>query len=88
MNSIVLVEFSWCGDGFTREQLPVGEVRDFGTWTEGGRAARLIGPVPSSIDTPPEPESEPVVAVDEPVATPVAAEPVQAPRRGRPAKAR
>lgn len=40
-----IVPFGWYPDGFTRDVLAVGDVRDFGDATEGLLAAKKIAPV-------------------------------------------
>lgn len=55
MASVVLKAFPWCPDGFTREDLAAGAVRDFGGNTAGLTAAGLIGPTGEQAPAPAEP---------------------------------
>lgn len=41
--SVALVPFGWCSNGFDREELKVGDIRDFGSNTDGLKAIKMIG---------------------------------------------
>lgn len=62
----------WCPDGFTREALKVGDVRDFGNNTSGLMKEGLIEPADMGdnvVETPAPTVIEATVVVQEPAQT-------------------